>query len=122
MVHDFDYEKFPNETHSATEEHPAEGVRILRSKGFPEDSITKLERKTQEIENRIAAAIDSERAAYFAKARIFAAESSKVQTDFVEAVLREIPKRYYDPGPAIQEMLHRHKLEFLTTIARELGV
>jgi putative nucleotidyltransferase with HDIG domain len=37
LVHDFDYEKFPNEAHSATEEHPAEGVRILRGHGFPED-------------------------------------------------------------------------------------
>ena len=37
LVHDFDYERFPNATHSATEEHPAEGVRILRSKGYPED-------------------------------------------------------------------------------------
>ena len=37
LVHDFDYEKFPNASHSPTEEHPAEGVRILRSKGFPED-------------------------------------------------------------------------------------
>jgi putative nucleotidyltransferase with HDIG domain len=37
LVHDFDYEKFPNNAHSATEEHPAEGVRILRSRGYPED-------------------------------------------------------------------------------------
>ena len=37
LVHDFDYERFPNDAHSATEEHPAEGVRILRSHGFPED-------------------------------------------------------------------------------------
>ena len=37
LIHDFDYERFPNAAHSATEEHPAEGVRILRSKGFPED-------------------------------------------------------------------------------------
>jgi putative nucleotidyltransferase with HDIG domain len=37
LVHDFDYERFPNEAHSPTEEHPAEGVRILRSRGFPED-------------------------------------------------------------------------------------
>jgi putative nucleotidyltransferase with HDIG domain len=37
LVHDFDYEKFPNAAHSPTEEHPAEGVRILRGKGFPED-------------------------------------------------------------------------------------
>ena len=37
LVHDSDYERFPNATHSATEEHPAEGVRILREKGWPED-------------------------------------------------------------------------------------
>ena len=37
LLHDFDYEKYPNEAHSPTEEHPAEGVRVLRSKGYPED-------------------------------------------------------------------------------------
>ena len=37
LVHDFDYERFPNAAHSPTDEHPAEGVRILRSKGYPED-------------------------------------------------------------------------------------
>ncbi len=37
LIHDFDYERFPNNAHSATEEHPAEGVRILREKGYPED-------------------------------------------------------------------------------------
>jgi putative nucleotidyltransferase with HDIG domain len=42
LVHDFDYEKYPNEAHSATEEHPAEGVRILREKGFPEDILTAI--------------------------------------------------------------------------------
>ena len=37
LVHDFDYERFPNDAHSATDEHPAEGVRILRDRGWPED-------------------------------------------------------------------------------------
>jgi putative nucleotidyltransferase with HDIG domain len=37
LVHDFDYERFPNAAHSATAEHPAEGVRILRARGYPED-------------------------------------------------------------------------------------
>ena len=37
LVHDFDYERFPNNAHSPTEEHPSEGVRILRANGFPED-------------------------------------------------------------------------------------
>ncbi len=37
LIHDFDYEKYPNDAHSPTEEHPAEGVRILRGRGFPED-------------------------------------------------------------------------------------
>ncbi|HET9038628.1 MAG TPA: HD domain-containing protein [Gemmatimonadales bacterium] len=38
LVHDFDYERFPNAAHSATEEHPAEGVRILTALGLPETS------------------------------------------------------------------------------------
>ncbi|HEX3158721.1 MAG TPA: HD domain-containing protein [Gemmatimonadaceae bacterium] len=37
LVHDFDYERFPNAAHAAHAEHPAEGVRILRGLGYPED-------------------------------------------------------------------------------------
>jgi putative nucleotidyltransferase with HDIG domain len=37
LVHDFDYERWPNDAHSPTEEHPSEGVRILRARGWPED-------------------------------------------------------------------------------------
>jgi len=37
LVHDFDYERFPNDAHSAMAEHPAEGVRILRERGWPDD-------------------------------------------------------------------------------------
>lgn len=36
LVHDFDYERFPNAEHSASEGHPAEGVRILAGLGLPE--------------------------------------------------------------------------------------
>jgi predicted hydrolase (HD superfamily) len=38
LVHDFDYERFPNVAHSPTDEHPAEGVRILAALGLPEAS------------------------------------------------------------------------------------
>jgi len=37
LVHDFDYERWPNAAHSPTDEHPAAGVRVLREHGFPED-------------------------------------------------------------------------------------
>ena len=37
LIHDFDYERFPNDAHSPTEQHPSEGVRILRARGWPED-------------------------------------------------------------------------------------
>ncbi len=37
LVHDFDYERFPNAAHSPSDEHPSEGVRILRARGYPED-------------------------------------------------------------------------------------
>jgi predicted hydrolase (HD superfamily) len=36
ILHDFDYERFPNDAHSPTEEHPSEGVRLLAAKGLPE--------------------------------------------------------------------------------------
>jgi len=38
LVHDFDYERFPNAAHSATDEHPAEGVRILAGHGLSEEA------------------------------------------------------------------------------------
>jgi putative nucleotidyltransferase with HDIG domain len=37
LLHDFDYERWPNEAHSADREHPAEGVKILRDLGYPEE-------------------------------------------------------------------------------------
>ena len=37
LVHDFDYERYPNDTRSPTSEHPSEGVRILRARGWPDD-------------------------------------------------------------------------------------
>jgi putative nucleotidyltransferase with HDIG domain len=36
LLHDFDYERFPNQEHSPTEGHPAEGVRVLAAAGLPE--------------------------------------------------------------------------------------
>jgi putative nucleotidyltransferase with HDIG domain len=36
LLHDFDYERYPNPEHSATEGHPAEGVRILAARGLPD--------------------------------------------------------------------------------------
>lgn len=37
LLHDFDYERFPNDAHSPVDEHPAEGVRLLAARGLPED-------------------------------------------------------------------------------------
>ena len=37
LLHDFDYERFPNEVHAPDREHPAEGVRLLAARGLPED-------------------------------------------------------------------------------------
>jgi predicted hydrolase (HD superfamily) len=37
LMHDFDYERWPNAEHAPDREHPAEGVRILRERGWPDD-------------------------------------------------------------------------------------
>ena len=36
LLHDFDYERFPNPEHSPTEQHPSHGVSVLRERGLPE--------------------------------------------------------------------------------------
>ena len=36
LLHDFDYEKYPNQEHSATEGHPSFGVKLLRERGLPD--------------------------------------------------------------------------------------
>ncbi|HEX7023402.1 MAG TPA: HD domain-containing protein, partial [Gemmatimonadales bacterium] len=38
LVHDFDYERFPNAEHAPDREHPAEGVRILAGRGLSEEA------------------------------------------------------------------------------------
>ena len=39
LLHDFDYERWPNNEHAADKEHPAEGAKILRELGYPEESV-----------------------------------------------------------------------------------
>jgi putative nucleotidyltransferase with HDIG domain len=34
LLHDFDYERWPNADHAPDREHPAEGARILRERGY----------------------------------------------------------------------------------------
>jgi putative nucleotidyltransferase with HDIG domain len=36
LLHDFDYERFPNDERSPTDGHPAWGVRLLRERGLAE--------------------------------------------------------------------------------------
>jgi len=38
LVHDFDYERFPNPDQAPDREHPAEGVRILAARGLSQDA------------------------------------------------------------------------------------
>jgi putative nucleotidyltransferase with HDIG domain len=39
LLHDFDYERWPNANHHPTEEHPYAGSLILREQGYPEEMI-----------------------------------------------------------------------------------
>jgi len=42
LLHDFDYERFPNAAQAADAEHPSEGVRHLRTLGYPDDICTAI--------------------------------------------------------------------------------
>lgn len=39
LLHDFDYERWPNAEHAADREHPSEGAKILRERGYPEEMV-----------------------------------------------------------------------------------
>ena len=39
LLHDFDYERWPNADHAPDREHPAEGSRILRERGYSQEII-----------------------------------------------------------------------------------
>ena len=38
LLHDFDYERFPNAEHAPDRQHPAEGVRLLAERGLPAEA------------------------------------------------------------------------------------
>lgn len=42
LLHDFDYERYPNDARDPEEEHPSTGVRELRALGYPEDILTAI--------------------------------------------------------------------------------
>jgi len=39
LLHDYDYERYPNADRAADREHPSEGVNHLRAEGFPEEGL-----------------------------------------------------------------------------------
>jgi putative nucleotidyltransferase with HDIG domain len=39
LLHDFDYERWPNAAHHPTQEHPYQGSKILRERGYSEEMI-----------------------------------------------------------------------------------
>jgi putative nucleotidyltransferase with HDIG domain len=42
LLHDFDYERWPNADHHPTQEHPYAGSLILRERGYTEELITAI--------------------------------------------------------------------------------
>ena len=39
LLHDFDYERWPNQEHSPDQGHPSEGAKILRQQGYSEEVV-----------------------------------------------------------------------------------
>lgn len=39
LLHDFDYERWPNDERTPDDQHPSTGVAILREKGYPEQML-----------------------------------------------------------------------------------
>jgi putative nucleotidyltransferase with HDIG domain len=39
LLHDFDYERWPNQEHAAEQGHPSDGAKILREQGYSEEIV-----------------------------------------------------------------------------------
>src|SRR6266581_8370179 len=39
LLHDFDYERWPNQEHHSSAGHPSSGAKILRERGYPEEML-----------------------------------------------------------------------------------
>lgn len=39
LLHDFDYERWPNQEHTPDQGHPSEGAKILRERGYSEEIV-----------------------------------------------------------------------------------
>ncbi len=39
LLHDFDYERWPNQEHHPSEGHPSSGVKILRDRSYPDEML-----------------------------------------------------------------------------------
>ncbi len=42
LLHDFDYERWPNQEHSPDQGHPSEGAKILREQGYSEEIVSAI--------------------------------------------------------------------------------
>ena len=42
LLHDFDYERWPNDDRKPDDEHPSNGVKILREGGYPQDMLAAI--------------------------------------------------------------------------------
>lgn len=99
---------------------PRDFPNKLSAEGGPEDRVAILEEKISQLKSRISTAIPSSGVEEFEKAENSATENLKRQVEFVEAALSDVPKRHYNPCPALVEMLRRQEFEFLSAIAKEL--
>src|SRR6058998_3307130 len=44
LLHDFDYERWPNQEHLADQGHPSEGAKVLRERATPRRSFARFSR------------------------------------------------------------------------------
>ena len=93
----------------------------LDDSGIPLDGRDILEKRIEDVERRIAPAMEAS-GDDLSNSKTSWALHFDVQANFVGSALVEVPKRHYDPTPKLLEMLYRQRLEFLSAIADELGV
>lgn len=109
LLHDFDYERWPNTEHAADQGHPSEGAKILRERGYPEEIInailshadyTHVPRKTQ-LEHTLFAC---DEVAGFLTACAYVRPSKSILDLEVDSVKRRLKDKAFAKGVSREDV------------------
>jgi putative nucleotidyltransferase with HDIG domain len=108
LLHDFDYERWPNQEHVADQGHPSEGAKVLRAQGYSEEIVrailshadyTNVPRQSA-LEHTLFA---SDEIAGFLTACAYVRPSKSILDLEVDSVKRRLKDKLFAKGVSLEE-------------------